>query len=409
MLIDPQTTMLIVEDHDFQRRTMARIVRGLGIENVLEAANGREGLEAIRSAIHPPEIVLCDLKMPEMDGMAFIRHMGETKSGLKIIIISALDPVLLGSVAKMADAYGVQLLGVIEKPVTSERLRHLLATHKVAGKKISPTRPAPPPGFSLQEIRTGIANREFEPFFQPKVEMSGRQVVGAEALARWRHPVRGIVSPYAFILELERNNDIDALTFLMLEKAASSGCKWSDKGLDIVVSVNLSLTSLADTSLADRITECVKDAGLDPGRMVLEVTETAAMTELAPALENLTRLRMHGFGLSIDDYGTGFASMQQLARVPFTELKIDQSFVTGCAQNRAAHLIVETSLALARGLKLKTVAEGIETEEDWGIIKAANCEVAQGYLISPPLDENAFLEFCQRNKYGAGMQPASNN
>lgn len=409
MFIDPQTTLLIVEDHDFQRRTMARIVRGLGIGNVLEAANGREGLEAIRSAAHPPDIVLCDLKMPEMDGMAFIRHMGETKSGLKLIIISALDPVLLGSVAKMADAYGVQLLGVIEKPVTSERLRHLLATDKIAGKKAPPARPAPPPGFSLQEIRTGISNREFEPFFQPKIEMASRRVVGAEALARWRHPVRGIVAPYAFILELERHNDIDALTFLMLEKAANSGRNWSDKGMDIVVSVNLSLTSLADTSLADRITECVKDTGLDPGRMVLEVTETAAMTELAPALENLTRLRMHGFGLSIDDYGTGFASMQQLARVPFTELKIDQSFVTGCARNRAAHLIVETSLLLARGMKLKTVAEGIETEEDWEIIKAANCEVAQGYLISRPLEENAFLEFCRQNQHGAGMRPAYNS
>lgn len=397
MTIDPKTVMLVVEDHDFQRRTLVRMLHSLGIVDVLEAANGREALEIIRSVPKPPGIVFSDLDMPEMDGMAFIHHLGEARSGMGVIIISALDPVLLGSVAKMADAYGVQLLGVIEKPVTRERLVQLLAAHRTACKAPQPVRPAPPV-FGWQEIRTGIANREFEPFFQPKIEMTSGQAVGAEALARWRHPVRGIVAPYAFILELERHKDIDALTFLMLEKAAHACRNWLAAGFDLTVSVNLSLTSLADTSLADRIIACVKGAGLEPKHMVLEITETAAMTELAPALENLTRLRMHGFWLSIDDYGTGFASMQQLARVPFTELKIDQGFVTGCARNRAAHVIVEASLALARGLGLKAVAEGIETEEDWDTLKAAGCDIAQGYFLARPLEEEAFLEFCRQRK-----------
>lgn len=398
MTIDPNTVILVAEDHDFQRRTLVRMLRDLGISDVLEAANGREALETIRSAPRPPEIVLCDLDMPEMDGMAFIRHMGEAKSGMEVIIISALDPVLLGSVAKMADAYGTHLLGVIEKPITRERLTQLLAAHQAAGKAPKPVvRPALP-AFSWQDIRAGIANREFDPFFQPKIEMASGRVVGAEALARWRHPTRGIVAPYAFILELERHKDIDALTFLMLEKAAHACRNWLAAGFDLTVSVNLSLTSLADTSLAARITACVKAAGLEPRRMILEITETAAMTDLAPALENLTRLRMHGFGLSIDDYGTGFASMQQLARVPFTELKIDQGFVTGCARNRAAQVIIEASLALARGLGLKAVAEGIETEEDWDTLKATGCDIAQGYFLARPLEEAAFLEFCRQRK-----------
>ena len=402
MTTDLKDAILIVEDHDFQRRTLALMLQSLGFGNILEAANGREALEIIRSTSRPPGIVLSDLNMPEMDGMAFIRHLGEITPGLALIIISALDPVLLGSVTKMAAAYGVRLLGVIEKPVTRKRLLQLLAAHTTAEKSPPPVRPAPLPSFSLQEIRAGIANREFEPFFQPKIEMaSGRRVVGAEALARWRHPVHGIVAPYAFILELERHNDVDALTFLMLEKAASACRDWLAAGFDLTVSVNLSLTSLADTSLADRITACVKAAGLEPGRMMLEVTETAAMTELAPALENLTRLRMHGFGLSIDDYGIGFASLQQLSRVPFTELKIDQSFVTGCAHNHAAHLIVETSIALARGLWLKTVAEGIETEEDWGMLKTTGCDIAQGYFFSRPIAQEAFLEFCRQLRKSA--------
>jgi len=394
MTIDPKTIILIAEDGDFQRRTLVRMLHGLGIVDILEAANGHEALKIIRSAPRPPEIVLSDLDMPEMDGMAFIHQLGEAKLGMEVIIISALDPVLLGSVAKMANAYGVHLLGVIEKSVTRERLVQLLACHRTADQTPQPV----PLVFGWQEIRAGIANREFEPFFQPKIEMVSGRAVGAEALARWRHPTHGIVAPYAFILELERHKDIDALTFLMLEKAAHSCRDWLAAGFDLTVSVNLSLTSLTDTSLADRITACVKGAGLEPKRMVLEITETAAMTELAPALENLTRLRMHGFGLSIDDYGTGFASMQQLARVPFTELKIDQGFVTGCAQNRAAHVIVEVSLALACGLGLKAVAEGIETEEDWDALKTAGCDIAQGYFIAQPLEKAAFLEFCRQRK-----------
>ncbi len=396
MIIDPKTAILIAEDHDFQRRTLVRMLHSLGIVDILEAANGREALELIRSAPRPPEIVLSDLDMPEMDGMAFIHQLGEAKSGLGVIIISALDPVLLGSVAKMANAYGVHLLGVIEKPITRERLVQLLTAHQTAGKVQQPVQLAQAPAFSWQEIRAGVTNREFEPFFQPKIEMASGRVVGAEALARWCHPTRGIVAPYSFILELERYKDMDALTFLMLEKAAHSCRDWLNAGFNLTVSVNLSLTSLADTSLADRIIACVKNAGLEPNHMVLEITETAAMTELAQVLENLTRLRMHGFGLSIDDYGTGFASMQQLARVPFTELKIDQGFVTGCTQNHAAHVIVEASIALARGLGLKAVAEGIETEEDWIALKATGCDIAQGYFIARPLEETAFLEFCRQ-------------
>lgn len=383
--------ILIVEDHDFQRRVLARLLGALGAKKVLEAANGRAAL-ALLDAGHAPGLVICDLDMPEMDGMAFIRHLGARLPDVPVIIATALDPALLGSVAKMADAYGVRLLGVLEKPVTRVHLAQLIA----AGDNERPRRAvSPAPTFPLEEIEAGIRNHEFVPFFQPKVDLRSGAVVGAEALARWRHPTQGIVSPYGFILTLEQAGQIDALTFLMLEQAAHAARRLRAAGLNITVSVNLSTTSLSDVTLADRVTEIVSGCGVDPKHMVLEITETAAMTALAPALENLTRLRMKGFGLSIDDYGTGFASLAQLARVPFTELKIDQGFVTGCGENPNAHVIVEASIALAHGLKLKTVAEGIETQADWDALRSMGCDVAQGYFIARPLDETAFLVFAR--------------
>jgi EAL domain-containing protein (putative c-di-GMP-specific phosphodiesterase class I) len=383
--------ILIVEDHDFQRRTLARLLRALGAKQVLEAADGRAAL-ALLDAGHAPGLVICDLEMPEMDGMAFIRHLGERMPDVPVIIASALDPALLGSVAKMADAYGVRLLGVLEKPVTRVHLAQLIA----ARDRDRLRRAVPPtPSFSLAEIEAGIRNREFVPFFQPKVDMRSRALVGAEALARWRHPTQGIVAPYGFILTLEQAGRTDALTLLMLEQSAHTARRLREAGLDITVSVNLSTTSLADVTLADRVTEAVTGCGLDPEHMVLEITETAAMTALAPALENLTRLRMKGFGLSIDDYGTGFASLAQLARAPFTELKIDQGFVTGCGENPNAHVIVQASIALAHGLRLKTVAEGIETQADWDALRALDCDLAQGYFLARPMNEEAFLAYAR--------------
>jgi EAL domain-containing protein (putative c-di-GMP-specific phosphodiesterase class I) len=128
--------------------------------------------------------------------------------------------------------------------------------------------------------------------------------------------------------------------------------------------------------------------------VIFEITETMAMTEVAAALENLTRLRMRGFGLSVDDYGTGFSSLRQLTRVPFTELKIDQEFVQGCAANPSSRTIVESSVEMARRLGITSVAEGVETQEDWDVLKAAGCDVAQGFLIAKPLENDSFLAFC---------------
>ncbi len=180
----------------------------------------------------------------------------------------------------------------------------------------------------------------------------------------------------------------------MLEKAARACRAWREHGKELTVSVNLSLVSLTDTMLANRITQTVRSAGLDPRHMIPEITETAAMTEVASALENLARLRMRGFGLSIDDYGTGFSSLRQLTRVPFTELKIDQSFVTGCAANPSSRAIVESSVEMARRLDIKSVAEGVETQADWDVLKTIACDMRQGYLIAKPMQESSFLAFC---------------
>jgi EAL domain-containing protein (putative c-di-GMP-specific phosphodiesterase class I) len=171
----------------------------------------------------------------------------------------------------------------------------------------------------------------------------------------------------------------------MLDGAIRQCRAWRDAGLDVPVAINLSATSLADTGLADRIADLAARHAVDAKAITLEVTESAAMTDVVRSLDTLTRLRIKGFGLAIDDYGTGFSSMQQLGRIPFTEMKLDQTFVTNAADHPSLEAMLDTSLALARRLELKSVAEGVESARDWELLARLGCDVAQGYLIAQPM------------------------
>lgn len=388
--------VLVVEDHSFQRKVVVHMLHTLGVKTVWQAGNGKQALDMLQTKqVQSLDVILCDLDMPEMDGMEFLRHLSEQQPGISVIIMSSMDGALISSVEKMAVSYGLRLLGGLEKPSSLEQIERLLKRHHVAKRKkawVAPT----PASFTLEEILRALDEKQFEPYLQPKVALKSGLIVGAEALARWMHPKYGVIAPYAFIPQLEESGNMEAFTFLMLEKSAKVCRDLQELGLAISVSVNLSLSSLGDTKLAGRITKTVLDAGVDPHHLILEVTESAAMTNVAEALENLARLRMRGFGLSIDDYGTGFSSMQQLTRVPFTELKIDKSFVSDSANNHALRVIVESSIEMARKLNVKSVAEGVEHQEEWDMLCDMNCDVAQGYLIAKPMDATAFIAFCSR-------------
>jgi EAL domain-containing protein (putative c-di-GMP-specific phosphodiesterase class I) len=382
---------LAVEDHEFQRGMLLKMLARLGATQVSTAADGYAALEIVMAPGAAIDIIISDLDMPGMDGLEFMRHVGEARIPVSIILASAMESVLLDSVETMTRAYGVKILGVIQKPITPEKLAALIKLHLPAhaNSKLSRTDAL---SFTIEEIVQGISNNEFEPFFQPKVELASGRIKGAEALARWRHPQKGIVAPYAFVGSLENHNQIDKLTWLILGKSVDFCCEWrTASGLDVSVSVNVSPKSLADVNFADRVTELVKRKNLDCHNIILEVTESAATTEIGHSLETLSRLRMKGFGLSIDDYGTGYSSLQQLARIAFTEIKLDQSFIRGAATQQAARTILESSIDMAKKLGILTVAEGIETEKDWDLLRELGCDFAQGYLIAKPLESGEFM------------------
>lgn len=386
-----EINFLIVEDDDFQRHIMKNMLLQLGAKLIWDVNNGKFALDKMRNQQDGIiDLIICDLNMPEMDGLEFLRHLGKEHHNVSIILLSAFGNNLLASAGKIAKLHGIKLLGTIDKPIMSAQLENLISKYSPNNKFLEPIKTQT---FSIEEILNGIREKQFEPFFQPKVNFQTGQIIGAEALARWLHPKFGIIQPYSFISLLESSRNIDELTYLILEKSAEAFHTFKKMNDKFTLSVNLSSDSLDNTKFAESVTKIVRNAGLNTQNFILEITESVAMTDVANALENLARLCMYGFELSIDDYGTGFSSMQQLTRVSFSELKIDQSFVKDFTENRDLRIMVRSSIDMAHKLNIKCVAEGVETLEEWELLKSMNCDVAQGYFIARPLRFENFIDF----------------
>ena len=385
--------LLVVEDHGFQRWALQRQLEDLGARQVFAAQDGQSALELLATLAEPIDIIVSDLDMPGMDGMELVRHVAELGKPVALILTTSLERSLLSSVENMARAYGVRLLAALEKPLTPKKLEAALLAFAAQAPAASAAEPAPT--MPVGEILEGLDAGEFAPWFEPKADIATGRVVGAEALARWHHPARGLVMPQAFVPVLEREGAIDRLTELMVEKAAAACRTWRDTGVSACVSINLSPISTSDMGLAERLIQLVEAQGLEPREVIFEITESAATTDQARVMENLSRLRMKGYGLAIDDYGTGYASMQQLTRIPFTELKVDQSFVKYAATQPGCRAVVESSLEIAGKLGLATVAEGVETHREWELVRSLGCRFAQGYYVGRAMAAPEFLAWAR--------------
>jgi EAL domain-containing protein (putative c-di-GMP-specific phosphodiesterase class I) len=377
---------MVVEDQAVPRQVAVAILRNMGVAEVLQAENGRDALDMIRRLAAPLDVIVCDLNMPRMDGVEFIRNVGEAMTGASIVLASGMDAAVLASVEAMACSQGLDVLGVLEKPVTPRKLGEVLARYRTSAARGARTANQP---VDPAELHSAIHDRHIAPHFQPMVRIADARVVGLEALARWRHPQRGTLLPEAFIPIAETCGMIDPLTWLMLEAAVAEAVRWRDAGHRWSVAVNLSLPFLECDGVADRIAGLAERHSVEPQDVILEVTESLATTQLAPVLGNIARLRMKGFRIAIDDYGTGYSSLQQLSRMPFTELKVDRTFVGGSPERPNLQAILGSSVQLARQLNLVSVAEGVETGSEWQLLEETGCDVAQGYLIARPMPAEA--------------------
>jgi predicted signal transduction protein with EAL and GGDEF domain len=248
-------------------------------------------------------------------------------------------------------------------------------------------------------LHQAIAREEVRVHFQPQVSLRSGAITGMEALVRWKHPVRGILLPGDFIGVAEDSGLIVDLGLLVLKLACRQARLWRHKGYrDLSVSVNLSIRQLRETDFPARVLAILQETGLPPGHLRLEVTESVAMQNLDVSFEALGKLKRLGVGITMDDFGTGYSSLSYLKILPLDTLKIDRSFIRDVAGDTNDASIVRASIALAHELRLKVVAEGVETPEQLRFLRQHQCDEVQGFLFSPALPAEKFEALLKEDK-----------
>jgi EAL domain-containing protein (putative c-di-GMP-specific phosphodiesterase class I) len=373
-------SVLIVDDSGVQRGIGVALCRELQIAKIHEAANGLEALALLDKLPAPPALLIVDLEMPAMDGSELLSALGSRGLRAPIIVASSRERALLNSVQDMGTALGLRIVGVLQKPLTLASLGALLQNklHTAIEKKGPQERQTVDP----EAVRTALARGDITVHYHPQVEIDTGRIRGVEALARWHDAKLGWIAPDVFIPVAEQHGLIRELTLHVMDAAMRQTAIWTQHGLDLSIAINLSPILLERVELVQEISELQQKHGLRAEQIVLEVTESSLLRDLAIALGVLTRLRLRGFRLSLDDYGTGFSSMQQLARIPFTELKIDRTFVHGAHERDSLQVILRSALQMASQLGIETVAEGVESLQDWRLLRQYGCKLAQGWLLA---------------------------
>lgn len=373
---------LIVDDNPLMRDTLRSILESLGA-HVTEAADGNLGLARIAEAALPFELVICDLRMPNRDGIQFLRGLAEHDVRAGVILISGHQHEVLTAAANIGRRHALNIIGHLKKPFGRADLRDMLVGFSARDDKPIVAHIDTP--VDEADIRRGLAAGEITVVFQPKVDCTSHEVVGAEALIRWHHSRLGPISPGIFVTVAETSALIYTLTEFVLGEALSAHLELGLSGPPVPIAVNLSTRSMVRLDFADRLVAIVNERGATPSAVTFEVTESRLADNIASLIETCARLRLMGFKLAIDDFGTGFSTLEQLRLLPVSELKIDRAFVGGAAADNRVRSILEASLLLGAKLGLACVCEGIETRAEWDLIRSLGHHIGQGYFIARPM------------------------
>ncbi|PMO03197.1 histidine kinase [Vibrio splendidus] len=379
--------IMLIDDEPFLMKLLAHQLKGFVNEKVVvhQYEHAVDALQKLE--MHPEEVELlfCDLQMPKMDGVEFVRHLGRIGYQGGVILMSGEEQAILESAKKLATTYQLNIFGCLHKPFSPTQLKEII-DHQAAHLETECFDDLKE--YSEAELRRAIQQGELINYYQPQVRLRDGEIVGVEALVRWQHPKDGLVLPDKFIPLVEEYGLIDDLTMVVLANALEQSKRWQSVGAKLCMSINISMESLTSLEFPDKIQNIAHEARVPLSNLVLEVTESRLMNDRQLALDILTRLRLKGVALSIDDFGTGYSSLAQLRDIPFSELKIDRSFVHGAHKNKSLRVIFEASFKMARQLGMHTVAEGVEDLEDWVYLRKIGCDVAQGYFIAKPMSEN---------------------
>jgi EAL domain-containing protein (putative c-di-GMP-specific phosphodiesterase class I) len=390
-----QTSILIVDDDLLTQSIIKAELESIGYHNIQTEDDGFVALDMLRENASINLIVL-DLHMPKIDGVRFMRQLAAIRPTTDIILASGQRGRLLSTTISLGKSMGLNVLGALQKPVQVQALEELLERRQVQQNSLERIEDVRLP-LLVADLRDGILGDRIDNhphlMFQPIVSVATRSIVSVEVLARWWNRERGILTPELFLPLAEKQGLLDQLTRQIYLMTIEQVAEWFTAGRKLSAAVNLSINSFNDKSFAPFLIATAEQHGIDCARLIFEVAESQTSSVTPDCLEALLSLRLKGFRLSIDDFGTGSSSFTHVKNIPFTELKIDREFVTGAAIDSVARSILEESIKLAQRLHMAVVAEGVETRNEWCLAEQLGCDFVQGYYCAKPMDNKALLSF----------------
>lgn len=376
-----QNRLLVVDDDAGICALFSEVAEGCGytvktINTVLEFKDAYTSFK--------PTLIFLDLNIADKDGIELLQFLAKQKCKSPIIVISGHDEKVRSSVFRLGTSYGLEMVSHLPKPVSVPTLRDIFEREK--SRILVP---------SMLLLDKAIKNYDFVLHYQPLVSFKTKKIEGVEALVRWTPPIGGMFYPETFIPLAEQTDLIKPLTRWIIESAFQQSIKW---GLNhnFHIAINLSKKVLDSVTFADEIIALATQYRVDPQKICFEITETSAMSDPVTVMEILSRLRIKGFKLSIDDFGTGYSSLVELHRLPFSEMKIDKSFVTNIMTDTQCYKIAKSIVDLGHSLDLIVVAEGVEDNDAWEKLISLGCDTAQGYFMSKPLTAKDFEEWLKK-------------
>ena len=362
---------VIVDDERAIQEYVAAVAQEAGF-NTRTAGSGDELLGLLAEPF--PSIIVLDLNMANTDGVQVMRELAVRHVTSKIVIFSGSDLRVIEASSEIALQHGLAIGAVLQKPI---RKAELLKVLQRLNQESSP--------FSLVTLRACMAEKLLALHYQPKISLPSCEVVGCEALLRCMDPLGRAIPPETVISVAERGDMIDEVTEWVFREAIAQRRRWSAQGLDMGVSVNLSARNTFNQNLPELFAAICAENDVPAGAVTIELTESSVMDDRLLAMETMVRLRLKGFRLSIDDFGSGHSSLLRLKQLPFTELKVDKSFLIGLHGSRDYAVIVRAIIQLAQSLEMRSVVEGVEDRKALDFITELGCQEAQGYFIARPM------------------------
>ena len=362
---------IIIDDDPDMLPLVAALLASQGHE--VDNASGLAELEREPARLDV-DLVVLDYRLGPVTGIDVIRLLLMRRFAPSVVLLSAAGHESVAGAVAYGRSCGIPMLGALEKPLDAQVLLRIVAQLQASLQAVA-----------SEDIGEAMASGSFLLAYQPKLCLTTGQVMGVEALARWQNAQGRTVPPDRFIAVAEQDGQITPLTWLLIEQALAQQMRWRRSGICLNMAINLSPAVLDSYDFFAQFQRRLDAHGVAPTWLTLELTETRGIRDMARTIEQLKRLRALGCHIAIDDFGTGNASMLQLYQLPFTQLKIDKTFVSDCTTYDKAASIVRTVIELANRLGLDVVAEGVETHEQGRLLLAMGCNTAQGYFYSRPL------------------------